>query len=345
MKNVSYILLIGSIIIAAGFVIFGSGEDRSVYVVSMTADEMAESLKEGTIAGFIAWEPHPAKAVVNGDARYLVNSRESWKNHPSCVLAISPDLGDKDIMALEWVHVKATRFMNDPENREKVIQYGMEFSGLDSKKTSAAINNTLYIESPDLEQIKKGIRILEKAGTFKNSITSLGYENIDEFVSSVFTDEYYKEVNRELDEDPGWKPPAVNSSLRFGYIGGNIHYLTMYVAQKEGFFEEVGLVPGKNMQFVGYRSGRAITDAFKHREVDIANLGSNVLLRHWINDNGKIYAINGVNSGGSSLVVRADSDIDSLDDLIGRTIATPGFGTCQDVIMRDMFEGYEIRTK
>jgi len=41
----------------------------------------------------------------------------------------------------------------------------------------------------------------------------------------------------------------VNESIRFGYIDGNIHYLAIYVAQKEGYFEKTGLIPGKNIQF------------------------------------------------------------------------------------------------
>lgn len=51
-----------------------------------------------------------------------------------------------------------------------------------------------------------------------------------------------------------------------------------------------------------------------------------------------------MNSGGTSLVVKAGSDVDSIDDLNGKKIATPGFGSCQDVLMRKMFEGFEIKT-
>lgn len=96
---------------------------------------------------------------------------------------------------------------------------------------------------------------------------------------------------------------------------------------------------------MSYRSGRAITDAFNHQEVDAATLGSTVLLRYRVNDNGKIRIVNGINSGGTSLVVRADSGIKNIDDLNGLKIATPGFGTCQDTLMRKMFEGFEIKTR
>ena len=70
-----------------------------------------------------------------------------------------------------------------------------------------------------------------------------------------------------------------------------------------------------------------------------------MLLRYKINEKGRILIVNGVNSGGTSLVVRADSNITSIDELNDQKIATPGFGTCQDTIMRKMFDGYEIKTQ
>ncbi|MCZ7362136.1 MAG: ABC transporter substrate-binding protein, partial [Candidatus Methanoperedens sp.] len=191
---------------------------------------------------------------------------------------------------------------------------------------------------------KKGIEIATNAGVFKNSIDSLGYKDVDEFLDNLFFERYYNETRLKLEKDPEWTPPLVNGNISFGYIEGNIHYLAMYIAQKEGYFEKVGLVPGKNIQFTGYRSGRAITEAFKHREVDVATLGSTVLLRYRINDNGRVRVISGINSGGSSLVVGANSSFQSIEDLNGHKIATPGFGTCQDTLIRKMFEGFEIKT-
>lgn len=347
MKNVIIFGAIVLILAAVGSMFFEKQEDiRSIYVVSMTANEMSNSLVNGTIAGFISWEPYPSKAVSQGYAKYLVNSSDVWENHPGCVLAISGDLNDENMInALVWTQVMGARFINDPENREKVLKYGQDFSGLDKKTVSSAINNTIYIEYPNIAETKTGYEILKKANVFTNSITSMGYNNVDDFLSNLFVPEYYDNIKNHLDEDPNWVPTRVNGSLRFGYIEGNIHYLAMYIAQKEGYFEDVGLVPGKNIQFTGYRSGRAITDALKVREIDVATLGTSVLLRYKINDNGRIKIINGLNSGGTSLVVRADSNIDSLENLNGKLIATPGFGTCQDTIMRKMFSGYEIKTQ
>ncbi|KAB2946452.1 MAG: sulfonate ABC transporter substrate-binding protein [Candidatus Methanoperedens nitroreducens] len=352
MKN--YIVLGAIVLVVASGLMFYEisgktampNDQKSIFVVSMTADEMSKALVNNSIAGFISWEPNPSKAVSEGYGRYLVNSKDIWENHPSCVLAISEDLKDEDmIKALVWAEVKGTRFINNPVNREIVLEYGQEFSGINENMTSAVINNTVYIEYPDLNETKRAIDIMSKADVLKKNISSLGYTDVNDFLSKLYISKYYDEVRKKLDEDPNWIPPRVNGSLRFGYIEGNSHYFAIYIAQKRGYFEKVGLITGKNLQLTGYRSGRAITDALNHREVDAAIVGTSVLLRYKINDNGRIHIVNGVNSGGTSLVVRADSNITSVDDLNGQKIATPGFGTCQDTIMRKMFNGYEIKTQ
>jgi len=348
-KNILFFCGILLIVALAGFMFYEkpekSNDTKSIYVVSMTADEMTMALSNGSISGFLSWEPYPSKAVSQGYAKYLVNSSEAWENHPSLVLAISEDMKDEDmIRALVWAEVKGTRFINDPSNIEKVLDYGQEFLGFDRLTLIAAINNTVYSEYSDLNETKRAIEIVSKAGVINKNISSMGYNNIDDFLSKVYINKYYDEVKKKLDEDPNWIPPTVNGSIKFGYIQGSSLNLAMYIAEKEGYFEKSGLVTGKNIQFLAYRSGRALTDAFKLQEIDAGTMGTTVLLRYKINDNGRIYIVGGVNSGGTSLVVRTDSNIVSIDDLNGKKIATPGFGTCQDTIMRKMFAGYEIKT-
>ncbi len=343
MKKYIYItvLIIIFVLSYAGISLYEKSRvQKTIYVVSMTPDEMSAALANGTIAGFISWEPYPAKAVIDGYGRYLVNSEDVWENHPGCVLAVSEYITDEDMLkALVWAHIKSTRFINDPANREKVVRYGSEFTKVDPQVASDAINKTIYIEFPDKSEIKTAFGILDKAGGFKNH-----QDDVDGFISGIILDRYYNDIKKQLDSDPDWTPPPVNGSLRFGFIDGNIHYLAVYVAQEEGYFEKIGLIPGKNLQFMRFRNGLAITNAFAHREVDAATFGTTPLLRYWVNDNGKLYIVSGINSGGTALVVRADSDIHSIDDMSGSTIATPGFGSIQDTVMRKMFEGFEIKS-
>ncbi len=343
MKKYSYIIIVISlfILIYAGISLYEKSPARkTINVVSMTADEMTIALKNETISGFVSWEPQPATSVIDGYGRYLVNSKDIWPNHPGCVLVKSEYIVDDNmIRALVWAQLKGTMFINDPANREKVIRYASEFTNIDRQTASLALSDTIYNEFPDKNEMKIGFDIMDKAGAFKNRPN-----DIDGFLSTIIHDKYYTDIKKRLDADPDWTPPAVNGSLRFGFIEGNIHYLAVYVAQEEGYFEKVGLLLGKNLQFIKFRNGQAITNAFAHREVDIATFGMTPLLRYWINDNGRIYIISGVNSGGTALVVKADSDIHSIDDLNGKTIATSGFGSIQDLIMRKIFEGFEIKT-
>ncbi len=176
-----------------------SHDQKTINVVSMTPDEMSSALKDKKIAGFISWEPYPAKAVADGYGRYLVNSKDIWNNHPECVMAVSEYLKDEEtIKALIWVHIKSTRFINDPANREKVLEYGSEFTGVDKTTASAAINNTVYIEFPYLKEIKTGFEILRKAGGFKKDLASMGYSNQDDFFSSLIQDKYYNEIRNKF---------------------------------------------------------------------------------------------------------------------------------------------------
>ena len=170
------------------------------------------------------------------------------------------------------------------------------FTEVDAKTATLALNSTVYNEFPDKNEIKMAFDILDKAGGFKNRPN-----DIDGFLSNIILDKYYNDIRQQLDADPDWTPPAVNGSIRFGFLERNIHYLAVYVAQEEGYFEKVGLIPGKNLKFMKFRNGLAITNAFAHREVDIATFGVTPLLRYWINDNGRIYIISGVNSGGTAL--------------------------------------------
>jgi len=344
MKKYSYIIIMLSlfVLIYAGINLYEkSHTQKTIHVVSMTNDEMSVALKNGTISGFISWEPQPATAVIDGYGRYLVKSKDIWHNHPSCVLVKSEFITDDNmIRALVWAQIRGTRFINDPSNREKVIRYASEFTEVNMLAASLALNDTIYNEFPDKFEMKIGLDIMDKAGAFKNRPN-----DIDGFLSNIILDEYYTDIKKRLAADPDWTPLPVNGSLRFGFLDRNIHHLAVFVAQKEGYFEKTGLIPGKNLQFMKFRNGMAITNAFAHREVDAATFGLTPLLSYWINDNGRLYIISGVNSGGTALVVRADFDIQSIDDLNGKTIATSGFGSIQDLVMRKMFEGFEIKTE
>ena len=132
MKKYSYIIIIISlfILIYAGVSLYEkSHSQKTINVVSMTADEMSVALKNETISGFFSWEPHPAKAVIDGYGRDLVVSKDIWPNHPA--------------------------------NREKVIRYASEFTNIDRQAASLALNDTIYNEFLDKNEMKIGFSLKE----------------------------------------------------------------------------------------------------------------------------------------------------------------------------------------
>jgi len=307
-------------------------EVKPVYVIQSTPPNMLTQLRAREIDGFIAWEPYGSMAVLEGSARYLARSAELWKGHPCCVLVTAGSLADPGLIrALVWAHVKAARFLNDPVNQEKVIQYAMEFTGATREVAVAAIRNTAFVEYPHEEGIRDYYRGLQEGRLLKRTHADLGYPSEEDFLSSFLVRTFYAEIGDRLKEDPAWvpEPLPVGTRLRLGYIGPSLQHLPLYVAQREGFFARVGLVPGSNLELKNYTNGVMVMEAFRARELDAAYVGSAPAVLKRVNDGIDVQVVGGVAAEGSAIVVRADSGIRNLHDLAGKTIAVPGIGTVQ----------------
>ncbi|MHC1593075.1 MAG: type 2 periplasmic-binding domain-containing protein, partial [Methermicoccaceae archaeon] len=96
-----------------------------------------------------------------------------------------------------------------------------------------------------------------------------------------------------------------------------------------------------------YVNGVAAMEAFKNNEIDVCYLGGAPATLKRINDNTKIHVIAGANDVGSSIMVGADSDIHTTKELAGKIVATPGVGTVQDFIVRQMAQenGFRVVLK
>jgi NitT/TauT family transport system substrate-binding protein len=308
-------------------------EGDAVYTVRLSPPDMIEQLKLKQIDGYVAWEPFVSKGVKSG-GKILLSSNEIWNSHPCCVVAYSEDFSDdRAVRDVVWAHIKATEFINRPENREKVIEYAAEFTGLSRETVSKALDNIKFIEYPEEEKFRTYFRFLGDSKLLKKSINELGFNNEDEFFSSFFRRDIYEEVKKELEKNPNYVPDKYDGSIRIGYLTADLHHLALFVAQKEGYFEEIGM---KNIVFKQYPNGVAVMDAFRAGEIDIAYLGGAPATLKRVNDDTKIRIVAGVNNEGSAIVVR--EGINSIKDLRGKTIAIPGYGTVQDFLLRMVAE-------
>ncbi len=313
--------------------------ETGIKVVTMSPRDMVEQLKLGEIDAFVAWEPFVSEAVVKGYGRVIATSHDIWSEHPCCILAIREDEKYSDIaVALVWAHIKATRFINSEENRDKVLQYAQEFTGKDKEVIVEAMKRIKFVEYPDVDEFVKYYQNLKSGGYLTKTPEDLGYSDEDEFLKDFLYDDVYNFVVEKLKENESWTPGKVNATVRVGYLTADLHQLAFYVAMKEGYYSQLGLKVEKKE----YPNGVVEMEGFKNGEIDAGYLGGAPATLKRINDDVKISVIAGANSEGSAIVAR---DASSVKDLAGKKVAIPGFGTVQDFLLRMAAEKAGLKVK
>jgi NitT/TauT family transport system substrate-binding protein len=311
-------------------------QQGKVYYVQTSPANMLAQLKTGEIEAFVAWEPFNAQAAEEGIGRYLVHSGQIAPEHPCCILAITQNEADSDLpLALTWANVKAINFINNPANRDKVIKYAMEFTGKDQKSIIEALSNVKYVSLPKVKQMELFLGSLRANGTLVKTPESMGYEDDQVFLKDFLDNKYITRTETELTNNPSWLPPMIDSrhNVNLGYINQDLHHLPMYIAEKEGYYKQIGLTPGQNLHLKGYANGVAVMEAFKVKELTASYLGVAPALLKRLNDGVAIKVIASANNEGSAIVVANNASIKSIKDLDGKTIAIPSLGSVQSYIL------------
>ena len=138
-------------------------DQKQVKTLVIKPPEMIGALRTDQVEAFIAWEPFPAKAQTMEVGRVLAYSKNIWKDHPCCVLAVEakfleaqPDWAKKLVRA----HVKATDFIQ--QNPEEAIKIGAKYTGLDEKTIALALKNVRYTYHLSVEGEKEYVDFLSQ---------------------------------------------------------------------------------------------------------------------------------------------------------------------------------------
>jgi NitT/TauT family transport system substrate-binding protein len=132
------------------------------------------------------------------------------------------------------------------------------------------------------------------------------------------------------------KPRSGKPIVRFGHFP-NITHVQGLVAhalsrQGKGWFEER---LGMEVQWFTYNAGPSATEAIFARSLDVTYIGPSPALNGYAKSKGKeIRVLAGAANGGTALVVRPQSNINTPADFRGKRIATPQLGNTQDVQAR-----------
>ncbi len=137
---------------------------------------------------------------------------------------------------------------------------------------------------------------------------------------------------------------AESNSARIGYFPNITHAQALY-AKATGEFEKQ---TGSKLTWISFNAGPTAIESLFANAIDMTFIGSGPTVNGFTKSRGeKFVIVSGAASGGSGLVVRADSGINTEKDFGDKTIATPQLGNSQDIAARVWFmeKGYKTRDR
>jgi NitT/TauT family transport system substrate-binding protein len=132
--------------------------------------------------------------------------------------------------------------------------------------------------------------------------------------------------------------------LRLGYFPNITHAQALYARSTGEFEQKIGM----RIKWTAFNAGPTAIESLFANAVDATFVGPSPTINGHIKSRGeKFVIVAGSASGGTGLVVRKDSGIDSDKDFAGKTIATPQLGNTQDVAARVWLadKGYRLRER
>lgn len=141
---------------------------KKVNIMVIKPPEMIPALQNKQIDAFIAWEPHPSKAVTMGVGKILMPSSKIWKGHPCCVVAVHGDFYTKNpaiVKAFAEAHVKAQDFIK--KNPQEAVKIAQKYTGMDEQTIKEAMKNMQYDFHINDKDIKEYMDYLQKFGYIK----------------------------------------------------------------------------------------------------------------------------------------------------------------------------------
>ncbi|WP_312871231.1 ABC transporter substrate-binding protein [Streptomyces lonarensis] len=130
--------------------------------------------------------------------------------------------------------------------------------------------------------------------------------------------------------------------VNIGYFANITHATALIGLDDDGAIrQELG---GTEINTQVFNAGPSAIEALNAGAVDLTFIGPNPAVNGFAQSGGQaLRVVAGAASGGASLVVNPDT-VDGLDDLAGKSIATPQLGNTQDVALLNYLvgEGFEV---
>ncbi|GGU46778.1 lipoprotein [Streptomyces albospinus] len=154
---------------------------------------------------------------------------------------------------------------------------------------------------------------------------------------------YGSEAKKDTAANIAPKGPKIDGldQVKIGFFGNTTHATPLIGLQTGQFQKALG---GTAIKSSVFNAGPAEIEALNSGAIDIGWIGPSPAINGYVKSHGKsLKIIAGSASGGVSLIVNPKK-IKSLDDLKGKTIATPQLGNTQDVALLNFLaeKGYKV---
>ncbi|MGB6841807.1 MAG: ABC transporter substrate-binding protein [Candidatus Sulfotelmatobacter sp.] len=133
------------------------------------------------------------------------------------------------------------------------------------------------------------------------------------------------------------------TTIRVGAFPNITHPQAM-VGKANGWFERA-MGPRVDVRWTSFNAGPAAIEALFGGAIDMTYVGPNPAINGYVRSNGEaVRVVAGAASGGASLIVRNDADIQKPQDFHGKRVASPQFGNTQDVALRNWLKDHGMNT-
>lgn len=341
---IAAIIVVVIVVIAAIAVIAlqpASTNNKVIYWTTIAPVNQEAALQAGRVDAAVSWEPYCSAMLNGGNASVVVWSNQVWPDHPCCCIAVKDSFTNNvtnqqlvarvvkaNMVATDWV--VQTINEGSGSNYTKLIQMGAQFSGVQPSVVESAVTHIKYDNqlTPAVEQWFANF-----TGMFANlgqlsDLTFNGYGNTTAFAGAITNTSYLAMAS---DIQPS---NTILGSVRIGYLNGDLHQFARVVAMNTSLWGGKTLFQdyGVNVTSPGpYANGGAVMDAFAANTIDIGYLGCAPAILKDINAKTAIQIVSLVNSEGSAIIARGS--IDSLSQLAGKIIATPGPASIQQLLL------------
>jgi len=139
-----------------------------------------------------------------------------------------------------------------------------------------------------------------------------------------------------------WGTALGAGAVRIGYLQSDLHQLAVFVALEKGFFLEEGV----DVTIGGiFKAGPEEMTAFASGGLDVGYVGEAPAVVAVGNKAADVKIVGQANLEGSAIVVRKGSGIKTVKNLVGKTVAVPGYAQVQDFLLRKALAQNNIPAK